>query len=48
MAGELDYGKRDPRLEGTGVTRCLQYSLDNYATVAEAVEAQNSFELQVG
>jgi choloylglycine hydrolase len=47
LAGESDYGKRDPRLEGIGVTQWVQYFLDNYATVAEAVEAQKSFAFQI-
>ena len=47
LAGETDYGKRDPKVEGIGVTQWVQYFLDNYATVAEAVEAQNSFGFQI-
>lgn len=47
LAGESDYGKRDPRLEGIGVTQWVQYFLDNYATVSEAVEAQKSFTFQI-
>jgi penicillin V acylase-like amidase (Ntn superfamily) len=47
LAGECDYGKRDPKLEGIGVTQWVQYFLDNYATVAEAVEAQKSFTFQI-
>jgi penicillin V acylase-like amidase (Ntn superfamily) len=47
LAGESDYGKRDPKLEGIGVTQWVQYFLDNYATVAEAVEAQKSFAFQI-
>jgi choloylglycine hydrolase len=47
LAGETDYGKRDPRLEGIGVTQWVQYFLDNYATVAEAIEAQKSFAFQI-
>ena len=47
LAGETDYGKRDPRIEGIGVTQWVQYFLDNYATVAEAVKAQESFAFQI-
>ncbi len=47
LAGECDYGKRDPKLEGIGVTQWVQYFLDNYASVAEAVEAQESFAFQI-
>jgi choloylglycine hydrolase len=47
LAGETDYGKRDSKLEGIGVTQWVQYFLDNYATVAEAVEAQKSFAFQI-
>lgn len=47
LAGELDYGKRDPKLEGIGVTQWVQYFLDNYATVTEAVEAQKTFDFQI-
>lgn len=47
LAGECDYGKRDPKLQGIGVTQWVQYFLDNYATVAEAVEAQKSFQFQI-
>jgi penicillin V acylase-like amidase (Ntn superfamily) len=47
LAGESDYGKRDPKLKGIGVTQWVQYFLDNYATVAEAVEAQKTAEFQI-
>ncbi|MFO0904148.1 MAG: linear amide C-N hydrolase [Pirellulales bacterium] len=47
LAGECDYGPRDPQREGISVTQWVQYFLDNYATVAEAVEAQKSFEFQI-
>lgn len=47
LAGECDYGKRDPKLEGIGVTQWVQYFLDNYANVAEAVEAQKSIPFQI-
>jgi choloylglycine hydrolase len=47
LAGESDYGKRDPKREGIGVMQWVQYYLDNYATVAEAVEAQKNFAFQI-
>jgi choloylglycine hydrolase len=47
LAGESDYGKRDPAREGIGVTQWVQYFLDNYATVAEAVEAQKQIRFQI-
>ena len=36
---EADYGHRDTKLPGLSVSLWAQYYLDNYATVAEAVEA---------
>jgi penicillin V acylase-like amidase (Ntn superfamily) len=47
LAGESDYGKRDPKREGISVTQWVQYFLDNYATVAEAVAAQKTFAFQI-
>jgi penicillin V acylase-like amidase (Ntn superfamily) len=47
LAGACDFGKRDPKLEGIGVMQWAQYYLDNYATVAEAVEAQKAFKFQI-
>ncbi|MFN3890959.1 MAG: linear amide C-N hydrolase [Beijerinckiaceae bacterium] len=47
LAGETDYGKRDPKVEGIGVTQWVQYFLDNYATVAEAAEAQKTATFQI-
>ena len=47
LAGDCDYGKRDPKLAGIGVTQWVQYFLDNYATVAEAVEAQKNIPFQI-
>lgn len=47
LAGDCDYGKRDPKVEGIGVMQWAQYFLDNYATVAEAVEAMNSVPYQI-
>jgi choloylglycine hydrolase len=34
---EADYGPRDPKRPGLGLAICLQYFLDNFATVAEAI-----------
>ena len=45
--GETDYGDRDPKREAIGVTQWVQYFLDNYATVAEAVEAQKTLAFQI-
>jgi penicillin V acylase-like amidase (Ntn superfamily) len=47
LAGDCDYGKRDPKLEAIGVTQWVQYFLDNYATVAEAVGAQKTNAFQI-
>jgi penicillin V acylase-like amidase (Ntn superfamily) len=34
---EADYGRREPERPGLGLPICIQYFLDNFATVAEAV-----------
>jgi penicillin V acylase-like amidase (Ntn superfamily) len=47
LADVADFGKRDPKLEGIGIMQWAQYYLDNYATVAEAVEAQKKFAFQI-
>ncbi|MFO0815054.1 MAG: linear amide C-N hydrolase [Gemmatales bacterium] len=47
LAGETDFGKRDPKVEGIGVAQWVQFLLDNYATVAEAVEAQKTIPYQI-
>jgi penicillin V acylase-like amidase (Ntn superfamily) len=47
LAGDCDYGKRDPKVEGIGVMQWAQYFLDNYATVNEAVEAMNAVPYQI-
>jgi len=47
LAGETDFGKRDPSMQGIGIMQWAQYYLDNYATVAEAVEAQKKFAFQI-
>jgi choloylglycine hydrolase len=47
LAGETDFGKRDPKRQAIGVMQWVQYYLDNFATVAEAVEAQKNLAFQV-
>jgi len=47
LAEENSFDKRDPKLEGIGIMQWVQYYLDNYATVAEAVEAQKSWAFQI-
>ncbi len=47
LAGDTDFGKRDPKRPGLNIVEWVQYFLDNYATVAEAVEAMRSSDLQV-
>jgi penicillin V acylase-like amidase (Ntn superfamily) len=47
LAEVCDFGPRDPKREGLGIMQWAQYYLDNYATVAEAVEAQKSFQFQI-
>jgi choloylglycine hydrolase len=47
LAGASDFGKRDPKVEGIGIMQWAQYYLDNFATVAEAVEAQKTFAFQI-
>jgi choloylglycine hydrolase len=47
LAVEAAFGERDPKLEAIGIMQWVQYFLDNYATVAEAVEAQKSFNFQI-
>jgi len=47
LAGETDFGKRDPKRQAIGVMQWVQYYLDNYATVAEAVEAQKNLAFQI-
>jgi penicillin V acylase-like amidase (Ntn superfamily) len=47
LAEICDFGPRDPKLEAIGIMQWAQYYLDNYATVAEAVEAQKSFAFQI-
>jgi choloylglycine hydrolase len=47
LAGDTDFGTRDPKKEAIGVMQWTQYFLDNYATVAEAVAAQQTFTFQI-
>lgn len=47
LAVENSFPKRDAKLQGIGVMQWVQYYLDNYATVAEAVEAQKSWAFQI-
>ena len=48
LAGEeVSFGKRDPRRPAIGVMQWVQYYLDNYATVAEAVAAQKNDSFQI-
>ena len=43
---ETKYGQRDPTRPGLAVGLWAQYFLDNFATVAEAVKAADSFQVQ--
>jgi choloylglycine hydrolase len=47
LAEEAAFGERDPKVEAIGIMQWVQYYLDNFATVAEAVEAQKSFTFQI-
>ena len=47
LAEENSFDPRDPKQEAIGIMQWVQYYLDNYATVAEAVEAQKSFDFQI-
>jgi penicillin V acylase-like amidase (Ntn superfamily) len=47
LAEICDFGPRDSKREGVGIMQWAQYYLDNYATVAEAVEAQKNFAFQI-
>lgn len=47
LAEVCDFGKRDPKREGIGIMQWPQYYLDNFATVAEAVEAHETFQFQI-
>lgn len=43
---EASYGERDPSRPGLSVALWVQYFLDNFATVAEALEAVKSLQVQ--
>jgi choloylglycine hydrolase len=47
LAEEAAFGERDPQVEAIGIMQWVQYYLDNFATVAEAVEAQETFAFQI-
>jgi choloylglycine hydrolase len=47
LAAENGFGARDPKREAISVMQWLQYYLDNYATVAEAVAAQRNVAFQI-
>jgi penicillin V acylase-like amidase (Ntn superfamily) len=47
LAEICDFGKRDTTREAIGIMQWAQYYLDNFATVAEAVEAQKSIDFQI-
>jgi choloylglycine hydrolase len=47
LADVCDFGERDPSREGISVMEWAQYYLDNYATVAEAVEAHKTINWQI-
>lgn len=42
---ETKFADRDPSIPGLSVSLWMQYYLDNFATVAEAIEASNSFQV---
>ncbi len=44
---EADYGQRDPNVPGLSLSLWLQYVLDNFATVAEAVAASEQGHFQI-
>jgi penicillin V acylase-like amidase (Ntn superfamily) len=44
---EADYGQRDPKVPGLSLTLWVQYVLDNFATVAEAVAASEQGHYQI-
>jgi penicillin V acylase-like amidase (Ntn superfamily) len=47
LAGVTDFGKRDTSRQAIGVMQWVQYFLDNFATVAEAVAAQKNATFQI-
>ena len=44
---ESDYGQRDPKVPGLSLSLWVQYVLDNFATVAEAVAASEQGHFQI-
>ncbi len=47
LAVNAAFGERDTKREAIGIMQWIQYYLDNYATVAEAVEATKSIDFQI-
>jgi choloylglycine hydrolase len=47
LAVEAAFGERDANREAIGIMQWVQYYLDNFATVAEAVEATRSLQFQI-
>jgi choloylglycine hydrolase len=47
LAVNAAFGERDPKKEAIGVMQWVQYYLDNYETVAEAVEATKPINFQI-
>ena len=47
LAEEAAFGERNPEVEAIGIMQWVQFYLDNYATVAEAVEAQKTLAFQI-
>jgi choloylglycine hydrolase len=47
LAEEAAFGERDPSRAAIGVMQWMQYYLDSFATVAEAVEATRSIDFQI-
>lgn len=47
LADGSSFGERDPKREAIGIMQWVQYYLDNFATVAEAVEAINKDTIQI-
>lgn len=47
LAVNSAFGERDPSKEAIGIMQWMQYYLDSFATVAEAVEATRSINIQI-
>jgi choloylglycine hydrolase len=47
LAEAAAFGERDTSKQAIGIMQWVQFYLDNYATVAEAVEATRSFDFQI-